>query len=66
MRLVQPVPFLDPLVNPRQARDFGRASGQLVKTDRMDARRLAKMAASLTEPHRFPNLQAQYNMQVAC
>ncbi|MXZ23565.1 MAG: IS110 family transposase [Caldilineaceae bacterium SB0666_bin_21] len=33
------------VVNPRQARAFGRASGQLAKTDRMDAQLLARMAA---------------------
>ena len=34
-------------VNPRQARDFARATGQLAKTDRLDARMLAQMAATL-------------------
>ena len=33
--------------NPRQARDFARATGQLAKTDRLDARMLAQMAATL-------------------
>lgn len=32
-------------VNPRQARDFAKASGQLAKTDRLDARVLAHMAS---------------------
>ncbi|HEX5307125.1 MAG TPA: IS110 family transposase [Dyella sp.] len=32
-------------VNPRQARDFAKAVGQLAKTDRLDARILAHMAA---------------------
>ncbi len=40
------------VVNPRQARDFGRASGRLAKTDRMDARRLAEMAALMRPPVR--------------
>lgn len=31
--------------NPRQARDFARAAGQLAKTDNLDARMLAEMAA---------------------
>jgi transposase len=31
-------------VNPRQARDFARATGQLAKTDGIDARMLAEMA----------------------
>lgn len=34
-------------VNPRQARDFAKATGQLAKTDRLDAHVLAKMAATL-------------------
>lgn len=32
-------------INPRQARDFARATGQLAKTDGLDARMLAEMAA---------------------
>ena len=40
------------VVNPRQARAFGRASGQLAKTDRIDARLLARMAAKLRPPVR--------------
>ena len=40
------------MVNPRQARAFGRASGQLAKTDRIDARLLAKMAARMRPPVR--------------
>lgn len=35
------------LINPRQARDFAKATGQLAKTDRLDARVLAHMAAVL-------------------
>lgn len=31
-------------INPRQARDFARATGQLAKTDALDARMLAEMA----------------------
>lgn len=34
-------------VNPRQARDFAKATGQLAKTDTLDARVLAQMAAVL-------------------
>ena len=41
------------VVNPRQARDFGRASGRLAKTDRMDARLLAEMAALMRPPVRL-------------
>ena len=32
------------VVNPRQVRDFARATGQLAKTDRIDARVLAELA----------------------
>ena len=32
------------VVNPRQARDFARATGQLAKTDALDARALAHVA----------------------
>jgi len=35
------------VVNPRQARDFARAMGRLAKTDRLDARLLAELAAVL-------------------
>ena len=40
------------VVNPRQARAFGRALGQLAKTDRLDARLRARMAAVLRPPVR--------------
>jgi len=33
------------VVNPRQVRDFARSTGQLAKTDRLDARLLARFAA---------------------
>ena len=35
------------VINPRQARDFARAMGQLAKTDRIDARILAQLAQVL-------------------
>ena len=35
------------VVNPRQVRDFGRATGELAKTDRLDARLLALFAERL-------------------
>ena len=35
------------VVNPRQARDFARAIGQLAKTDALDARLLARFAATI-------------------
>jgi transposase len=34
-------------VNPRQSRDFARATGQLAKTDRLDAEVLARLAAAV-------------------
>ena len=34
-------------INPRQARDFARATGQLAKTDRLDAAVLARMGAAM-------------------
>jgi transposase len=37
-------------INPRQARDFAKATGQLAKTDRLDAQVLAKMAATVEAP----------------
>ncbi len=41
-------------VNPRQARDFARATGRLAKTDRVDAEILARMgrALDITPPPR--------------
>lgn len=35
------------VVNPRQARDFARASGQLAKTDKVDAKMLAAFARAM-------------------
>ena len=37
-------------INPRQGRDFAKATGQLAKTDRLDARILAHMAHALDLP----------------
>lgn len=39
------LPFL--IVNPRQVRDFARATGELAKTDRLDARVLARFGEQL-------------------
>lgn len=41
-------------VNPRQAREFARATGVLAKTDRVDARVLARMGAALPLPITVP------------
>lgn len=41
-------------VNPRQAREFARASGVLAKTDRVDARLLSAMAGQISLPVHVP------------
>jgi transposase len=40
------------VVNPRQVRDFAKATGQLAKTDRIDCRVLAHFAAAIDPPVR--------------
>ena len=40
------------VINPRQVRDFAKATGQLAKTDRLDARVLAHFAAAIKPPRR--------------
>jgi transposase len=40
------------VVNPRQVRDFAKATGQLAKTDRIDCRVLAHFAAAIDPPLR--------------
>jgi transposase len=40
------------VVNPRQIRDFARATGQLAKTDRLDARAIARFAEAVRPPVR--------------
>ena len=40
------------VINPRQARDFARATGQLAKTDAVDARVLARFGARVQPPVR--------------
>ena len=40
------------VINPRQVRDFAKATGQLAKTDRLDCRVLAHFAAALAPPVR--------------
>jgi transposase len=48
------------VVNPRQVRDFAKATGQLAKTDRLDARVLAHFGEAVKpEPRRVPEEQAQ-------
>jgi transposase len=44
------------IVNPRQVRDFARASGQLAKTDEIDAQVLARFAEAIKpEPRALPD-----------
>lgn len=46
-------------MNPRQVRDFAKATGQLAKTDRLDAAVLARMAHSLELPRYEPKARWQ-------
>lgn len=47
------------VVNPRQVREFARATGQLAKTDRLDAEVLARFAATVRpEPRPLPDAAA--------
>ncbi len=47
-------------INPRQVRDFARATGQLAKTDRLDAQVLARFAEAIRPPVReLPNEETQ-------
>ena len=48
------------VVNPRQVRDFARATGQLAKTDALDAQLLARFAAAVRPaPRPLPDAAAQ-------
>jgi transposase len=48
------------VVNPRQIRDFARATGQLAKTDALDAKAIARFAEAIKpEPRPVPNEQAR-------
>ena len=48
------------VVNPRQVRHFARATGALAKTDRIDARVLARFAQAVQpEPRPLPDAEAQ-------
>jgi transposase len=48
------------VVNPRQARDFAKATGKLAKTDRIDAFVLARFAEAIRPtPRAIPNEQAR-------
>ena len=48
------------VVNPRQARDFAKATGKLAKTDRIDAFVLARFAEAIRPtPRAIPNKEAR-------
>ena len=48
------------VVNPRQIRDFARATGQLAKTDALDARAIARFAEAVRpQPRPVPDAQAR-------
>ena len=48
------------VVNPRQIRDFARATGQLAKTDALDAKTIARFAEAVRpEPRPVPDAQAR-------
>lgn len=48
------------VVNPRQVRDFARATGQLAKTDALDAKVIARFAEQVRpEPRPVPDAQAR-------
>lgn len=48
------------VVNPRQVRDFARATGRLAKTDAIDAAMLARFAAAVRPPARpLPDAQGE-------
>lgn len=48
------------VVNPRQVRDFARATGQLAKTDRLDARAIARFAQAVRPvPRPLPDAARQ-------
>ncbi|MGH2395260.1 MAG: IS110 family transposase, partial [Candidatus Limnocylindria bacterium] len=48
------------VVNPRQVRDFARSTGQLAKTDRLDAAAIARFAAAVRpEPRQLADAERQ-------
>ena len=49
------------VVNPRQIRDFARATGRLAKTDRLDAEAIARFAEAVRpEPRALPDAAARH------
>uniref|UniRef100_UPI001356FB11 IS110 family transposase n=1 Tax=Geminicoccus flavidas TaxID=2506407 RepID=UPI001356FB11 len=53
------------VVNPRQVREFARASGRLAKTDRLDAEMIARFAEALRPPVRLARRRELVAMRVA-
>jgi transposase len=52
--------FVVAVVNPRQVRDFGRASGQLAKTDALDAEVIARFGEVMKpEPRPLPDAETE-------
>ena len=51
------------VVNPRQVRDFAKATGQLAKTDRIDAAVLAHFAAAINPPLRSQKSAASLHLE---
>lgn len=51
------------VINPRQIRDFARATGELAKTDAIDARIIARFAAMINPPPEDPPNQAQERLR---
>jgi transposase len=51
------------VVNPRQVRDFAKATGQLAKTDRIDAVVLAHFAAAINPPLRSPKSEEGQHLE---
>jgi transposase len=51
------------VVNPRQIRDFARATGELAKTDEIDARMIARFAATLNPEPEDPPRPAQERLR---
>ena len=48
------------VVNPRQVREFGRATGRLAKTDRLDAQVLAHFGEAVkSAKYELPDAEAQ-------
>ena len=53
------------VINPRQSRDFARATGELAKTDRVDARVLAEFGRALRPPIRpLPEEKARHLREI--